>query len=84
MTAGGLAPAGESVYNRTVQPSNKESPMKMILAAVLAGAFLASATVKAADKADDSAKTEKPAKKAKADKADKGDKADKKPAGGGW
>ena len=58
--------------------------MKMILAAVLAGAFLASASVKAADKADDSAKTEKPAKKAKADKGDKANKGAKKPAGGGW
>lgn len=58
--------------------------MKMILAAVLAGTFLLSVPVKAADKADDSGKADKPAKKAKGDKADKGDKGDKKPAGGGW
>jgi hypothetical protein len=58
--------------------------MKMILAAVLAGAFLLSTPVKAADKADDTGKAEKPAKKAKGDKADKGDKKDDKKAGGGW
>jgi hypothetical protein len=58
--------------------------MKMVLAAILAGAFLVSGPVRAADKADDSGKADKPAKKAKADKADKGAKDDKKPAGGGW
>jgi hypothetical protein len=79
-----VAPDHESVYNRP-QPSAKESPMKMVLAAILAGAFLASAPVKAADKADDTGKADKPAKKAKADKGDKADKKDdKKPAAGGW
>jgi hypothetical protein len=55
---------------------------KMILAVLLAGAFLTSGAVRAADKADDGGKMEKPAKKPKADKGDKKD--DKKPAGGGW
>jgi len=55
---------------------------KMILAVLLAGAFLTSGAVRAADKADDGGKMEKPAKKAKADKGDKKD--GKKPAGGGW
>jgi hypothetical protein len=55
--------------------------MKMILAAILAGTFLVSIPVKAADKADDSGKADKGAKK---DKADKGAKKDDKKAGGGW
>jgi hypothetical protein len=70
------------------QALTKESSMKMIFAALLAGAFLISFPVKAADKADDSGKTDKadkPGKKAKADKGDKADKKSDKPAsGGGW
>lgn len=58
--------------------------MKMILAAILAGTFLISIPVKAADKADDSGKTDKADKGAKKDKADKGAKKDDKKAGGGW
>jgi hypothetical protein len=58
--------------------------MKMIFAAILAGTFLLSIPVKAADKADDSGKADKGAKKDKADKADKGAKKDDKKAGGGW
>ncbi len=58
--------------------------MKMILAAILAGTFLVSIPVKAADKADDSGKADKGAKKDKGDKADKGAKKDDKKAGGGW
>jgi hypothetical protein len=61
--------------------------MKMILAAILAGTFLVSIPVKAADKADDSGKADKAdkgAKKDKGDKADKGAKKDDKKAGGGW
>jgi hypothetical protein len=61
--------------------------MKMILTAILAGTFLVSIPVKAADKADDSGKADKGAKKDKgdkADKADKGAKKDDKKAGGGW
>lgn len=58
--------------------------MKMILAAILAGTFLISIPVKAADKADDSGKADKGAKKDKGDKADKGAKKDDKKAGGGW
>ncbi|HEY5090641.1 MAG TPA: hypothetical protein VIK30_11770 [Polyangia bacterium] len=58
--------------------------MKMILAAILAGTFLVSIPVKAADKADDSGKADKGAKKDKGAKADKGAKKDDKKAGGGW
>jgi hypothetical protein len=62
--------------------------MKLILAAILAGTFLVTLPVKAADKADDSGKADKPdkeTKKAKADKsATKEEKKGDKPAGGGW
>lgn len=66
---------------------NKETSMKLILATILAGSFLVSLPLKAADKADDSGKTDKSGKKDK--KADKGakksdDKGAPKPSGGGW
>jgi hypothetical protein len=59
--------------------------MKTILAAILAGAFLASTPVLAADK-DDSGKAGASGKKDKGSKKDKGDKKDDSAGktGGGW
>jgi hypothetical protein len=87
-----LAREADSVYNlcrcNVSQTYGKESSMKLILAAILAGTFLVALPVKAADKADDSSKADKPAKESKKTKSDKSatkeEKKDDKPAGGGW
>ncbi len=79
------------VYKGLQATLDKESSMKLILAAILAGSFLVSLPVKADDQAPagDSAKGDKSGTKdkkkdkksdKKADKADKG----AAPAGGGW
>lgn len=57
--------------------------MKTILAAILAGAFLASTPVLAADK-DDSGKAGKSGKSDKGDKKGKKDDSAGKTGGGGW
>ena len=84
-----LARGGEMVYKDLLVNSNKETSMKLILAAILAGSFLVSLPVKADDKppAGDSSKSDKSAKKdKKGDKGDKksDDKGASKPSGGGW
>jgi len=69
------------------QPPTKETSMKLILAAILAGSFLVSVPVRADDKPAGDTKSEKGKKDKKDKKADKGDKgADQgaKPSGGGW
>jgi hypothetical protein len=67
------------------QPPTKETSMKLILAAILAGSFLVSLPVKADDKPAGDAKADKGKKDKKADKGDKkDDKSASKPAGGGW
>jgi hypothetical protein len=80
-----LARAGEMVYKGAAgQPPTKETSMKLILAAILAGSFLVSLPVKADDKPAD-AKADKGKKDKKADKGEKkDDKSASKPAGGGW
>ena len=79
------------VYNDLLVNSNKETSMKLILAAILAGSFLVSLPVKADDKppagdgskSDKSGQTDKKKDKKTDKKADKGDKG-AAPAGGGW
>jgi hypothetical protein len=67
------------------QPPTKETSMKLILAAILAGSFLVSLPVKADEKAAGDAKADKGKKDKKADKGDKkDDKGAAKPSGGGW
>jgi hypothetical protein len=67
------------------QPPTKETSMKLILAAIIAGSFLVSLPVKADDKPAGDTKADKGKKDKKADKGDKkDDKSASKPAGGGW
>jgi hypothetical protein len=70
------------------QPATKETSMKLILAAILAGSFLVSLPVKADDKPAGDSKADKGKKDKKDKKADNGDKKDdksaSKPSGGGW
>jgi hypothetical protein len=73
------------------QPPTKETSMKLILAAILAGSFLVSVPVRADDKPAGDTKSEKGEKgkkdkksDKKADKGDKGADQGAKPSGGGW
>lgn len=81
--AGGLAPGGETVYNRPFNlhqgVPHEDDPRSS------AGRRVPGLRHRQGrGQGRRQPKTGKPAKKAKADKGDKGDKGDKKPAGGGW